>query len=296
MPPSEIKNEPLSSCTTFRIGGPADRLVTPPDRASLLDTLATCLRNRTPCFVLGRGSNVLFSDAGFRGVVIRNTAACNELDYDGETVTAGSSVPLQTFIRFCHSHGLHGMEYLYSVPGNIGGAVVMNAGRGESYAKAISDHILSVDVFDGSKIRTITRDDCGFSYRTSIFQQMPAWVILGARFRLPPQDPGVGARNIEERMAVVREQHDLGFPNAGTIFKKNFVPLPEILGKRIGGAAFSVKTPGWIVNVDHAKAKDVLALMAFAQKIHRDKKLPAPIPEVVVVRQGLRERLAAWLR
>ncbi|MBI1864682.1 MAG: FAD-binding protein, partial [Nitrospirae bacterium] len=168
----EYINEPLARHTTFRIGGPADRLVVPGDREDLIETVRACLRTRTPCFLLGRGSNTLVGDRGVRGIVIKNTGACLDLDVDGDTVRVGSSVPLQRLVRFCIGNNLEGMEYLYSVPGNVGGAVYMNAGRGIVENGFIADHLVCVEAFDGEGVRALTKEECGFGYRTSVFQRL----------------------------------------------------------------------------------------------------------------------------
>jgi UDP-N-acetylmuramate dehydrogenase len=212
---------------------------------------------------------------------------------DKETVRIGSSVPLQRLVRVCIENGLQAMEYLYSVPGNVGGAVYMNAGRGIGFNQSVADHLVSVEVFDGGEVRTIRKEDCRFGYRTSLFQQMRGWFILSVLFRLPPQDRETGEAKVRERMKYVREHHDLAFPNAGTVFRKNFVPLPEIIGHRIGNAAFSSKTPGWIVNLGGASAMDVRGLIRHARKCHRRRGLPAPELEVVVVSKSRWSRLWA---
>src|SRR5262245_52201929 len=105
----ELFDEPLSRHTTFRIGGPAERMLIPPDRPSLIESVRTCVRTRTPFYLIGRGSNVLVGDEGVKGVIVNNTLACRELTIEEGRVFAGSSVPLQTLIKFCIRNGLYGM-------------------------------------------------------------------------------------------------------------------------------------------------------------------------------------------
>lgn len=294
----EYREEPLSRHTTIRIGGPAERLLVPQERSDLLDILRTCARTRTPFFILGRGSNTLVKDSGVKGIVIKNTASCTELDVEGNTVRAGSSVTLQRLVRFCIGNNLEGMEYLYSVPGNVGGAVYMNAGRGIAFNQSIADRLVSAEVFDGQKVRTLAKEECGFGYRTSVFQRQRGWVVLSATLRLPSQDRQIGEAKVRERMEYVKAHHDLAFPNAGTVFRENFVPLPEVIGYRIGNACFSTKTPGWIVNLGGATARDVHMLIRHAVRCHRRRSLPAPQLEIVLTPElrwrGFWKRALSW--
>jgi UDP-N-acetylmuramate dehydrogenase len=185
------------------------------------------------------------------------------------------------------------MEYLYSVPGNVGGAICMNAGRGEAFNKSISDHLVSMEIFDGERVRTITKEEGFFSYRTSVFQKMKNWIVLSVIFELPEQERDVGKQLIKERLAVVKENHDLGYPSAGTLFKRYFRPLPEIIGHRIGNAQFSVKTPGWVINLGGATFNDVAALIKYAKDCHKRHKIRVPEMEVVIAPQSRWDRLLA---
>lgn len=288
---NEYFNEPLARHTTFRIGGSAERLVVPSSRDELVEILTACRRTRTSTFVMGRGSNLLVKDSGVKGVVIKNTESCRELDWNGKYVRAGSSVPLQKLVKFCVENGRVGMEYLYSVPGNVGGAICMNAGRGEAFNQSISDHLVSAEIFDGERVRTITKEEGSFSYRTSVFQTMKHWIILSALFELPGQERDVGEQLIRERLALAREKHDLGHPSAGTVFKRYFRPLPEIIGHRIGNAQFSAKTPGWIINLGGATCSDVAALIKYAKDCHKRHKIRVPEMEVVVMPQSRWDKL-----
>ncbi len=287
----ECRNEPMSRHTTLRIGGPAERLIVPTGRSDLLEVLATCVRTRTPFFVLGRGSNTLFKDDVIRGVVIKNTAACTELDIVGNEVTVGASVTLQRLISACVKNGLFGMEYLSWVPGNVGGAVYMNAGLGIDEKKCISDHLVSVEVWDGGTLRTVKREECQFGYRTSVFHRMRKWVVLSARFALPRQDPAIGRERIKEWMRMYKEKWRVEYPNAGTVFRLYYRPLPEIVGHRIGGAQFSTKTPGWIVNAGGATFKDVWGLIEYARKCYKRRRIRRPELELVVAPQSRLDRM-----
>lgn len=269
-PVTGLRGEPLANHTTFRIGGPADLLAIPTTEEELLDTIQRCERDRLPWRLLGNGSNILVDDEGVDGVVIKMTKACGELTVQDGVVEAGASVTLQAFIQKCVRHNLEGMEYLYSVPATIGGAIYMNAGRGAGHPLCVGDRVEHVRVFDGEAIRLVPREACEFGYRRSIFQQRKRWAILGARFRLAPQSREIGERNIRERMAYVRSSQDWALPSAGSVFKKcQPLLLDWLKGQRVGGARYSPKTRNWIQNIDQATSADVLRLIKRAQWLHR---------------------------
>jgi UDP-N-acetylmuramate dehydrogenase len=287
----EYREEPMSRHTTLKIGGPAERLIVPGDRKDLLEILSTCARTRTPYFVLGRGSNTLVKDKGVKGIVVKNTAACKELDVNGNDVKVGSSVTLQRLISECVKNGLYGMQYLSWVPGNVGGSVYMNAGLGINEKKCISDHLVSVEVWDGQTVRDLKKEECQFGYRTSVFHRMRGWVILSASFVLPAQDPAIGRESIRTWMRMFKDKWHVKYPNAGTVFRQYYRPLPEIVGHRIGGAQFSTATPGWIVNLGGATFKDVWRLIQYARSCHKRRRVRRPELELVVAPQSRMDRI-----
>lgn len=260
-----LENEPLRNHTTFRIGGNADRVIYPESEEELISAVCECKALGTGYRLIGNGSNILAHDNGYRGTVISTKRACTQLSVDQGSVYAGASVKLQRFIRFCVSNDLEGAEYLFSVPATIGGAVVMNAGRGRNFNRAISDSLISVKVFDGEAIREINKEECDFSYRSSIFLTNRHLIVLGARFRPTLQDRKVGETLIRERMDFVRGSQDHKYPTAGTVFKRIRYPVFWVLkGRAIGGAAFSEKTPNWINNLGGATSEDVRKLIRTA--------------------------------
>jgi UDP-N-acetylmuramate dehydrogenase len=159
----------------------------------------------------------------------------------------------------------------------VGGAIYMNAGRGEQYNKAISDYVVEVEVFDGERVVTFPKQECAFAYRSSIFQRKD-WIILGARFAVPAQPRARGLELIAERMRYVREVQDNRMPNAGTVFARHFRLGSQLMGSSVNGAQFSRKTPNWILNTGQATCEDVLRLIRRARiqhfiRIHRPPRL-----------------------
>ena len=261
----EMGNEPMLLHTTLHIGGPAKVMLMPESEEEFIGAIKECMQRKVPYRILGYGSNILVSDRGVDGYVINNTKACLRLELEeGGVVYAGSSVRLQTFIRFCVNHDLGGHEYLFSVPGSIGGAVLMNAGLGAQDNKQISDYLLSVRAFDGQQTIIVPKQDCEFEHRRSIFQRRRNWVILGAYFKPPLQDKAIGEKKIKERMKFAKEWQDYNYPTAGSVFRSNsnrHCLWGLIRGLRWGKAAYSMKTPNWINNLGGATARQVLILM-----------------------------------
>jgi UDP-N-acetylmuramate dehydrogenase len=233
--------------------------------------------------VLGCGSNVLAPDAGVRSIVIKTTKACLDLSVEGGRVIAGASVSLSHFVSFCVRHGYYGMEYLHSIPATVGGAICMNAGRGRQYHCAISDYLRRVWVCEGGRIVTRWAHECAFDYRRSRFLAEPHTVVIRGEFELPRQDPALGSVRIRERVEFIKRTQDRSCPNAGTVFKAHFRPLPELAGLQIGGARFSATTPNWIVNVGAATADDVTRLVSFAVALHEARVCRRPELEIVLL-------------
>lgn len=266
-----LTNESMAKHTTFRIGGPVEEMLIPETEEELISIFGECVKSGNAFRLLGRGSNILVSDAGLKGRVIDNARACTRLEIADGVVYAGGSVKIQQFIRFCVRNNLAAPEYLFSVPATIGGTIFMNAGRGRSFNKQISDSLESVRVYDGTKDRIflMKKSECGFEYRHSIFHNHRDWLILGAYFKPEAQEAGVGEAGIKDRMEYVKELQDYNYPTAGSVFKVgDYRILKAVRGMGWGGAEYSSKTTNWINNTNNAKARDVERLIWFVQALH----------------------------
>ena len=262
----KLEKEPLNRHTTFKIGGSAEVLSIPENKEELIEEIKYCRNNNISYKILGNGSNILVKDEGVKGTVIKNKKALNYLEVEGNTVIAGSSVMLPKFVDFCVENNLEGMEYLYSIPGTIGGAVYMNAGRGRKYNLAISDRIEEVKVYDGEDIFVLKRDEIDFDYRWSIFHDHEDWIILEVKFKLEEQDIEIGKEKIEKRMKHVNKVQKRNNPNVGSIYKKSNGKILRLLrGIKFGGAKLE---GNWISNVDNASSKDVLRLIKVVNFFH----------------------------
>lgn len=279
-----IYSHPLSKQTTMRVGGPASVFAKPLTASAAIDLLNECWFSSQPYKVIGKGSNLVFSDEGFAGIIIALTAL-RECVVEQEMMTVDAGVSLQMLLKVVANNGWGGAEYLYSIPGNVGGAICMNAGRGRGYGVSIADHVEWVEAWSEGRVLRLTADQCEFSYRSSLFRQ-GNHIILRAGLRFKPQEWTEGHSPILDRLKFVQKHQDGSYPNSGTAFALNFVDLPGLRGYRIGDAQFSKKTANWILNIGKATCADIESLMVYAERRHEEAKLPKPLREIEIVPYG----------
>ena len=258
------ENEPMKLHTTFRVGGPADVLVTP-DLESLPEVIALCKKYRLPYTIIGNGSNLLVGDKGIRGVVIVMTNRAGEIACDGEVITAGAGCTLGQIAVIAAGNGLTGFEFAAGIPGTLGGAVVMNAG---AYGGEMKDVITSAVVLDAEgNQKELSLEELDLGYRHSC---IPANNYIVLRITLKLQKGDVEA--IRARMAELREQRTtkqpLEYPSAGSTFKRptgyfagKLIQDAGLRGYQVGGAQVSEKHCGFVINRENATAADIVQLM-----------------------------------
>lgn len=268
----EVKqNELLSKYTTFRMGGVAKEMFFPEDT----NDLGKLFNDNSEAFdyVIGGGSNLLINDKKEYEKVICLRKLNNQVEYLGKgRYYIGASIRLQKAIKEINKDGYGGIEYLYSVPGLVGGAIYMNAGRGAQYNKSISDYIVSVDIFINGNIKKMPREECGFKYRHSIFQTMPRVIILGAEFLFPEISQEEAQKRIEERLDLCRKVQDMSAPNFGTVFCHSNRYIMRIV-RKIGmgykdGCSFSRKTQSWMLKGENGSFEQAINLLNRVEKIH----------------------------
>jgi UDP-N-acetylmuramate dehydrogenase len=262
--------EPLANHTTMKVGGPADVFIEPDSVESLKKAMAIIQQHKVQWRAIGRGSNLLVSDAGVEGVVIKIGEGFDGLHVDGETVTAGGGYSLVRLATLMSKQGLSGLEFASGIPGSVGGAVYMNAGAHGSDMSQIVKRALIL--FSDGTIQWLTNEEMEFAYRTSVLQTKRHGICLAAELRL-------ASGNREEIMAKMRKNKDYrretqpwDKPCAGSIFRN---PLPQYAGKlieeaglkgyAIGGAKISEQHANFIVNTGTATAQDVLDLIQFVK-------------------------------
>lgn len=268
------ENVALSTKTTFRIGGPARWFVTVPTKEALLRLISTLNYIGQPWFIIGAGANILASDSGYNGVVIR-LGFKNIMD-NGCFIYADAGASLKRLCNFAREQSLSGLEFAAGIPGTVGGAVFMNAG---AFGGQISDVIAMADVLVDGEVKTMDARELAFKYRHSLFHRKPGWIILGAYFFLKKCTNQQEIVATEQKFLKMRLQSQPAGPSAGSIFKR---PLPDfavgkaidelgLKGIQIGGARISDKHAGFIINAGDATCKDVLALIKLVRREIKQK-------------------------
>jgi UDP-N-acetylmuramate dehydrogenase len=279
-----ICGEMMNRHTTFRIGGPADYFVTPQDEESLCACFCYVQELKLPYFVLGNGSNVLVSDEGFRGVVIRISEALLGVSVKETEVVAGAGMLLSKIAASARDASLTGMEFASGIPGTLGGAVMMNAG---AYGGEMKDIIETVRVVteDGT-IRTIAGADMQFGYRTSLVRKK-GWIVLSAVLRLEKGKIDAITARMNELKEARTSKQPLELPSAGSTFKRptgyfagKLIMDSNLAGFSVGGAQVSTKHCGFVVSNGNATAEDVYQLIRRVRAIVYEKQGVLLEPEV----------------
>ena len=258
------ENISLAGYTTFRIGGPADVLVQAGEEEHLEKVLAWCRESGRPWILLGRGSNVLVDDAGFRGTVILLDGTLAQIEVRGDQITAGAGASLARIARTALEHELTGAEYAAGIPGTLGGAVYMNAG---AYGGEIGRTVSSIRYLDKEGIHEIGPEEAGFEYRSSRFMRENA-IVLGAEMTLQPGDRQAIMDRMQELAEQRKSKQPLEYPSAGSMFKRpegffagKLIQDAGLAGYSVGGAQVSEKHCGFVINRGNATAEDVRELV-----------------------------------
>lgn len=266
-----LRQEPMSLHTTFRIGGPADLFVTVENLRQLREIAAACREQEVPIQLLGNGSNLLVSDSGIRGVVIRLSGDFARVAREGETgICCGAGATLASACVFARDNNLTGLEFAWGIPGSAGGAAYMNAG---AYGGEMKDVLRSCEhMTPDGKIEICTGEELALSYRRSAYTGGEN-VILFLHMQLEKGHHSAIASQMEELMNRRREKQPYDMPSAGSIFKRpegyfagTLIEQCGLKGKTVGGAQVSPKHAGFIVNTGGATCKDVQTLIAQIQE------------------------------
>lgn len=274
------EREPLAAHTTFRIGGPAAFWCVPHDVAQLRAALACCKAHAVRYYLLGNGSNTLFADEGFDGVVVDLreltppvTAAKRG---DKVTLTAGAGLTLGRLCAEAQQRGLAGLEFACGIPGTVGGAVYMNAG---AYGGELKDVLTEVTFLDETlNLRTLPVAELAMGYRTSVFEKNPSWCVVSATVSLQPGDAAQILAQMQDYLQRRKEKQPLEWPSAGSTFKRpqgafagKLIEECGLRGFTVGGAQISEKHCGFVINKGGATCADVVALTEEVKRIVREK-------------------------
>lgn len=263
-----IENISLSKYTTVHIGGTARKMYVPETREELIKAI-----NDSHCkYFIGGGSNLLINDRVFDAVINLRYFDRNIVDHGNGKYYVGGSVRLQELIRKINADGYGGIEYLYSVPGLLGGAVVMNAGGSKEQGWSISDHIISVTALHDGQIYSLNRDQCDFLHRHSIFKNDTSYIVLGAEMQFDKGESKDFERACKERINFCKIFQDNSKPNFGSVFRLYngyIMEIVRILSNRKKTVHFSHKTANWLINEGNGTFSQADKLLKKVIMIHK---------------------------
>ena len=267
--------ESMASHTTFRIGGLADCFVQLENTEQLIKIQKYLSQVGVPFFILGNGSNLLVSDAGFRGVILQIGPKMNRVTVEGNVIVAQAGASMAQIARTAMEHELTGMEFASGIPGTIGGGVVMNAG---AYGGELSQIVTQVNVVNNEgEIMELDNETMEFGYRTSTIRNNP-FTVTEVILRLEKGDRRQIRERMEELAAKRREKQPLEYPSAGSTFKRpaehyagQLIMEAGLRGLQCGGAKVSDKHCGFVINTGNATAEDVRKLIREVQARVKDQ-------------------------
>lgn len=269
------KNEPMASHTTLGVGGPADYYIEVESEEELAGLMKYISSHDLPWMILGDGANLLVSDKGIRGVVIRMRGSLTGIEVDGSVIKAGGGVDISKVADVAAERSLTGLEGVGTVPGSVGGAIVMNAGTHRGYIDAVTRSVTVVS--SAGEIQTLSKEECGFTYRNSRFQTDHSLIITSATFALSPGDGSA----ITEHLSSVRKHRAETQPrgkSAGCFFKNpadksagRLIESAGAKGLREGGAEVSTVHANFIMNTGNATAADLRTLSERVRAMVREK-------------------------
>ncbi len=269
-------NEPIAKHTTFKIGGNAKYYLYPKNEINLMRIIEICKEESLRYKVLGKGSNILWSDDDFNGVVINLDRYFTSYSFEEDgKVIAQAGMSLILLAHEAMKRSFSGLDFACGIPATLGGALWMNAG---AYKSQMADIVDQVYIMRNQTCVWIDAKDLAYGYRTSIFKSNPDWIILGAKLNLQKAEQSQIMELMNTRRKRRMESQPLQFPNAGSVFRNEEMhPAWSLIeqigyrGYRVGGAQVSDKHANFIVNIDHAKAQDVLTLVRKIQEEVKEK-------------------------
>lgn len=262
------KNELLKNHTSFKIGGPADEFASVSNEQEIIELIGYARKKGIPYTIMGNGSNLLVSDKGIRGLVIKLSKGFDTTEVIGDKIIAKSGILLSKLSNIALENGLSGIEFASGIPGSLGGAIYMNAG---AYGGEMRDVIEKVTYLSDGEIKTAEKCDLDFGYRHSRFSGTED-IVLSAEIQLKKADKTEIRAAMDDFKERRCSKQPLAMPSAGSTFKRpegyfagKLIEDAGLKGKRIGGAQVSQKHSGFVVNTGDATAQDILDLIKFIQ-------------------------------
>lgn len=285
--------EPMANHTTFRVGGPADFFVTVDTVEKLCSLLSFLAKEEAPFFILGNGSNILVSDRGFPGVIVRVKGGVFSELYvtEEEEIVAGAEVALRALASFALEAALTGLEFAHGIPGTLGGALTMNAG---AYGGEMKDVVMGAEAVvirsDGETLRQhLDGKDLHLAYRSSIRNEQEM-VFVSARLRLKKGNSEEIEAKMRDYAAQRAGKQPLEYPSAGSTFKRppghfagKLIMDAGLSGYSVGGAQVSEKHCGFVINRNVATASDIYRLMCDVRERVRESSGVSLEPEIILL-------------
>lgn len=283
-----LVNEPMKKHTTFRIGGEAACYVKIQNADQLATVQKFLQQESVPMQVLGNGSNLLFSDEGFAGVILEICDKINGIRVEGSQLIVQAGALMSKVARVAYENSLTGFEFAAGIPGTIGGGTVMNAG---AYGGELKQVISSVKMLDETgKIVELSNEEMEFGYRTSIVKKKP-YIVVEVTLQLRPGKQEEILEAMEDLAFRRRDKQPLEYPSAGSTFKRpegyfagELIMKSGLRGYRVGGAQVSEKHCGFVINTGDATAEDVLQLMEHVKNTVKATFGVELEPEVIVIK------------
>ena len=271
-----IEDEPMYKHTTYKVGGPARIYLKVKDVDSLIKTIKYCGKHRVKYLVIGRGSNLLFSDREYEGLIISLNECFNEIKVNGSTMIAQAGVPMISLAYQAAKIGLSGFEFMGGIPGSIGGGIYMNAG---AYKYDLASVVKTVTLLNEKhEVVTFNNEQMDFSYRHSICQDNRKLIVLEVTFELTAKSPDEIKAVLDKRKERRMSSQPWNMPSAGSVFRNpqdkpawQYIDECGLRGYEIGGAQVSPKHSNFIVNNGYASAKDIYDLIMLVQEKVNEK-------------------------
>ena len=280
------RDENMANHTSFKVGGCADIMAVPTAPAEITHIVKTAHEYGCPMFVVGKGTNLLVTGKGIRGIVLKLCDNYAGVDFDGQFAIAKSGTTLAALVRTAMARGLGGIAYLGGIPGTVGGAVTMNAG---AYGGEIGDVVREVYLVSHIGEVTLSQDEMAFGYRRSLLAQM-SFVVTGAKLRLKECRPNEIAARVAEYAERRRIKQPLEYPSAGSTFKRPaghyagaLIEQAGLKGLSVGGAQVSEKHAGFVINTGGATPEDIIALIEEVQRRVKEMSGVLLEPEVKII-------------
>lgn len=281
------QNESMAKHCTFRCGGEAEIYIVPGTVEELVQVIAACKESDYPYMVIGNGSNILVRDEGYKGAIIEINNRISSIDVIGEDIVADAGAKLSAVAIAAYENDLAGFEFAHGIPGNVGGAVVMNAG---AYGGEMKDVIKWVKVLNNNnEVEKIEAKDLELGYRTSVIAKK-GMVVLQMCIGLQIGSAGEIGEIMQILMEKRRFKQPLEYPSAGSTFKRpegyfagKLIEDAGLRGYAVGGAMVSKKHCGFVINYENATATDVLKLMQDVQDKVKEHSGVTLEPEVKII-------------